>query len=59
MDGKRAIYFASYSQGKHVYAKLNSDNKETPAVHMLSAASAGTATALFTNPIWVAKTRVV
>ena len=59
MHSNRAIYFASYSQGKHVYAKLNSDQKETPGVHMLSAASAGTVTALFTNPIWVAKTRVV
>ncbi len=59
LETHRAIYFASYSQGKHVYSKLTSDQKETPGVHMLSAASAGTVTGLFTNPIWVAKTRVV
>ena len=54
----RAIYFSVYSQGKHVYTSLNSGN-ETSIVHMLSAATAGTATAMVTNPIWVAKTRVV
>ena len=53
----RAIYFSVYSQGKHAYASLN-NNKETPWVHMLSAATAGMATALGTNPIWVAKTRI-
>jgi solute carrier family 25 protein 33/36 len=53
----RAIYFSTYSQGKHLYTQLNS-NKETSLVHMMSAATAGTATAMCTNPIWVAKTRV-
>jgi solute carrier family 25 protein 33/36 len=53
----RAIYFSTYSQGKHLYTQLNS-NKETSLVHMLSAATAGTVTAMCTNPIWVAKTRV-
>ena len=53
----RAIYFSTYSQGKHLYTQLNS-NQETSLVHMLSAATAGTATAMCTNPIWVAKTRV-
>ena len=54
----RAIYFAVYSQGKHVYSRFN-NQKESPLIHMLSAATAGMATALGTNPIWVAKTRVV
>ena len=54
---ERAIYFSVYSQGKHLYAQIN-NNKETSLVHMLSAATAGTATAMFTNPIWVAKTRI-
>ena len=53
----RAIYFSTYSQGKHIYTQIN-NNKETSLVHMLSAATAGTATAMCTNPIWVAKTRV-
>ncbi|KAH6572839.1 hypothetical protein BASA60_006401 [Batrachochytrium salamandrivorans] len=54
----RAIYFSVYSQGKHTYADLNNGH-ETPMVHMLSAATAGVATASFTNPIWLIKTRMV
>ncbi|KAH6601746.1 hypothetical protein BASA61_001773 [Batrachochytrium salamandrivorans] len=53
----RAIYFSVYSQGKHTYADLNNGH-ETPMVHMLSAATAGVATASFTNPIWLIKTRM-
>ncbi|KAI8913930.1 mitochondrial carrier domain-containing protein [Powellomyces hirtus] len=53
----RAIYFATYSQGKHAYTKLN-NGQETPIVHMFSAATAGIATATCTNPIWLIKTRM-
>ncbi|KAJ3132851.1 hypothetical protein HDU90_006570 [Geranomyces variabilis] len=53
----RAIYFATYSQGKHWYTQLNG-GKETPIVHMFSAATAGTAVAACTNPIWLIKTRM-
>ncbi|EGF78895.1 hypothetical protein BATDEDRAFT_20179 [Batrachochytrium dendrobatidis JAM81] len=53
----RAIYFSVYSQGKHVYSDLNR-GKETSLVHVLSAATAGLATATVTNPIWLIKTRM-
>ncbi|KAJ3408491.1 hypothetical protein HDV05_004968 [Chytridiales sp. JEL 0842] len=53
----RAIYFGVYTQGKLTYGALNS-GKETPIVHMVSAMTAGVATALFSNPIWVVKTRM-
>ncbi|TPX69239.1 hypothetical protein SpCBS45565_g02575 [Spizellomyces sp. 'palustris'] len=53
----RAIYFAVYSQGKHAFTIMN-NGRETPLVHMLSAASAGIATATCTNPIWLIKTRM-
>lgn len=33
--------------------------RETPSVHVLSAATAGIATASFSNPIWLVKTRMV
>ncbi|KAI8812343.1 mitochondrial carrier domain-containing protein [Cladochytrium replicatum] len=53
----RATYFSVYSQAKHTYTRLN-NGKETSAVHMVSAATAGTAVALITNPIWLIKTRM-
>ncbi|KAJ3153037.1 hypothetical protein HDU86_005335 [Geranomyces michiganensis] len=53
----RAIYFATYSQGKHWYTQLNG-GKETSLVHMFSAATAGIAVATCTNPIWLIKTRM-
>ncbi|ORY29923.1 mitochondrial carrier [Rhizoclosmatium globosum] len=53
----RAIYFSSYNHGKQFYTSLNG-GKETSIVHMLSAATAGMATALCTNPIWLVKTRM-
>ncbi|KAI8817942.1 mitochondrial carrier domain-containing protein [Fimicolochytrium jonesii] len=53
----RAIYFATYSQGKHFYTQMNK-GRETPVVHMLSAATAGIATGSVTNPIWLIKTRM-
>ncbi|KAJ3098019.1 hypothetical protein HK100_005201 [Physocladia obscura] len=53
----RSIYFSVYGRGKQFYTSLN-NGKETSAVHMISAATAGFATALFSNPIWLVKTRM-
>ena len=55
----RAIYFWAYSTSK---ARLNSSaplaGRDTPAVHVLSAATAGCVSSVTTNPIWVVKTRL-
>ena len=51
----RAIYFSVYSHCKQLLAK---DKKETSLIHMMSAATAGLSVALFTNPIWLIKTRM-
>lgn len=53
----RAIYFSTYAKTKHVLVDRN-DGKEGALVHLLSAASAGIATATATNPIWLIKTRM-
>ncbi|KAI9094109.1 mitochondrial carrier domain-containing protein [Phlyctochytrium arcticum] len=53
----RAIYFATYSQGKHAFAQLNG-GKENSLIHIASAACAGITTACCTNPIWLVKTRM-
>lgn len=53
----RAIYFSTYAKSKHVLIDWNG-GREGPAVHLLSAASAGVATATATNPIWLIKTRM-
>jgi solute carrier family 25 protein 33/36 len=53
----RAIYFSTYTRGKHLYTQLNG-GRETPLVHLASAATAGVATATATNPIWMVKTKM-
>lgn len=53
----RAIYFSTYAKTKHVLVDL-SEGREGALVHLLSAASAGIATATATNPIWLIKTRM-
>ncbi|CAO3617430.1 unnamed protein product [Cunninghamella blakesleeana] len=53
----RSINFYTYGNGKKLYTELN-HGKETPMVHLLSAATAGIITATLTNPIWVIKTRL-
>ncbi|CAO3702874.1 unnamed protein product [Rhizopus stolonifer] len=53
----RSINFFTYGNGKRIYTELN-HGKETPGVHLISAATAGIVTATATNPIWVIKTRL-
>lgn len=55
----RAIYFWSYSTTKqNLNRRLPKDNRDTPFVHVLSAASAGFISSCVTNPIWLIKTRL-
>jgi len=55
----RAIYFWSYSTAKKtVNQNLPRQNRDTPFVHVLSAASAGFVSSCATNPIWLIKTRL-
>eukprot|EP00092_Neocalanus_flemingeri_P107162 GFUD01137542.1.p1 GENE.GFUD01137542.1~~GFUD01137542.1.p1 ORF type:complete len:335 (+),score=74.44 GFUD01137542.1:242-1246(+) len=55
----RAIYFWSYSTTKkRVNNSLPKINRDTPFVHVLSAASAGFVSSCATNPIWLIKTRL-
>jgi len=55
----RAIYFWSYSTTKRqLNSSLPRQNRDTPFVHVLSAASAGFVSSCLTNPIWLVKTRL-
>jgi len=55
----RAIYFWSYSTTKKsLNNSLPKVNRDTPFVHVLSAASAGFVSSCATNPIWLIKTRL-
>ncbi|KAI7899430.1 mitochondrial carrier protein RIM2 [Cokeromyces recurvatus] len=53
----RSINFFTYGNGKKFFTELN-QGKETTAVHLISAATAGIVTSTATNPIWVIKTRL-
>lgn len=61
----KAIYFCCYSSCKRLLNERNGTGKilsnfvpDSAAVHMLSAFSAGFATATVINPIWLVKTRL-
>jgi len=55
----RAIYFWSYSTTKrNLNLNLPKANRDTPFVHVISAASAGFISCCLTNPIWLIKTRL-
>ncbi|XXG67999.1 hypothetical protein AAC387_Pa06g1206 [Persea americana] len=52
-----ALYFFFYGRAKHRYSK-GSDEKLSPGYHLIAAAEAGALVCLFTNPIWLVKTRL-
>jgi len=52
----RSIYFGVYGKVKHTLAVKHGG--EVPWIHMASAAVAGAASATFTSPIWLIKTRM-
>ncbi|XP_063699989.1 mitochondrial carrier protein Rim2 [Culicoides brevitarsis] len=54
----RAIYFCAYSQTKGAMNTLGLIQPDSPLIHIVSAASAGFASATATNPIWLVKTRL-
>lgn len=54
----RSINFFTYGITKDIYSKMFNDGKESPVIHLMSAATAGIATSTATNPIWLIKTRV-
>jgi len=55
----RAIYFWAYNTAKtNVNASLPKANRDTPFVHVTSAAMAGFTASTATNPIWLIKTRL-
>jgi len=55
----RAIYFWAYSTAKrNVNNQLPKSNRDTPFVHVTSAAMAGFTASTLTNPIWLIKTRL-
>ncbi|XP_023170698.1 mitochondrial carrier protein Rim2 isoform X2 [Drosophila hydei] len=54
----RAIYFCTYSQTKNSLNSLGFVERDSPLVHIMSAASAGFVASTATNPIWFVKTRL-
>ncbi|KQS69956.1 mitochondrial carrier protein Rim2 isoform X2 [Drosophila erecta] len=54
----RAIYFCTYSQTKNTLNSLGFVERDSPLVHIMSAASAGFVSSTATNPIWFVKTRM-
>jgi len=55
----RAIYFGAYSTAKsNLNASIPKANRDSPFVHVTSAATAGFCASTATNPIWMIKTRL-
>ncbi|ERN17354.1 folate transporter 1, chloroplastic isoform X1 [Amborella trichopoda] len=50
------LYFFFYNRAKNRYLKVR--DELGPSLHLLSAAEAGTLACLFTNPVWLVKTRL-
>ncbi|ESW25368.1 hypothetical protein PHAVU_003G029900 [Phaseolus vulgaris] len=53
-----AVYFTSYEQVKGLLRSHDGCQELTTIENMIAAASAGAATAISTNPLWVVKTRL-
>ncbi|KAF2404526.1 mitochondrial carrier [Trichodelitschia bisporula] len=54
-----SLYFLWYDKIKTRVQTFRGDEKLSMSDYLLSSASAGTLTAIFTNPIWVVKTRML
>ncbi|XVF22153.1 hypothetical protein REPUB_Repub12eG0149100 [Reevesia pubescens] len=53
-----AVYFTMYEQLKDVLCSNDENHHLSVGANMLAAAGAGAATTIFTNPLWVVKTRL-
>ncbi|KAK9804375.1 hypothetical protein WJX72_009817 [[Myrmecia] bisecta] len=56
-----AVYFTVYERLKVTFTERAAEsgrNIPAPTIHMASASAAGVATLVFTNPLWVVKTRL-
>ncbi|AET03859.2 putative mitochondrial carrier protein [Medicago truncatula] len=51
------LYFFFYERAKQRYARSR-EEKLSPGLHLASAAEAGALVSLFTNPVWLVKTRL-
>eukprot|EP00128_Syssomonas_multiformis_P012893 Colp12_sorted_trinity150504_noHs@13727 len=54
-----AIYFPAYESYKSILAKKLGMTYQTTFVHVIAAIAAGGTCAVFTNPLWVVKTRMM
>ncbi|XP_022757928.1 nicotinamide adenine dinucleotide transporter 1, chloroplastic-like [Durio zibethinus] len=53
-----AVYFAMYEQLKDFLCSNDENHQLSIGANMLAASGAGAATTIFTNPLWVVKTRL-